>query len=123
MDETRPIEPPDERFRKSDRILKRPQFREIYNAGRKIHTKLFTAFVVPTGSGITRVGLTVTRKVGSSVERNRSRRLLREAFRRNRALATGQGADLVINAKRELVSAPYAEVEAEVRRLLARIGS
>ena len=123
MDELRPIEPPDERFRKSDRILKRPHFRQIYSSGRKIHSSLFTAFVIASDRVVPRIGFTVTRKVGSSVERNRCRRLLREAFRRNKALGLGLGVDLVINAKRELVKAPYAGVEAEVKRLFARIRS
>lgn len=123
MDETRPTEPQDERFEKSDRILKRPHFRQIYNSGRKFHTPLFTAFVLATDQANVRIGFTVTRKVGSSVERNRCRRLLREAVRRNKALGFGLGVDLVINAKRELVNAPYAGVEAEVKRLLSRIRS
>lgn len=123
VDGSRPIEPPDERFPKSGRILKRPHFRLIYASGRKIHTPLFTAFYVESYRPGLRIGLTVTRKIGSSVERNRCRRLLREAFRRNKALGLGLGVDLVINAKRDLVSAPYAGVEAEVKRLLARIRS
>ncbi len=123
MDESRPNEPPDERFRKSDRVLKRPHFRRIYNSGRKFHTPLFTAFVVESDRISPRIGLTVTRKVGSSVERNRCRRILREAFRRSKAQGLGLGVDLVINAKRELVNAPYAGVEAEVKRLLLRIRS
>lgn len=123
MNESRPIEPPDERFPKSERILKRPHFRQIYNKGRKFHTPLFTAFVVESSQHSPRIGFTVTRKVGSSVERNRCRRLLREAFRRSKTLGLGLGVDLVINAKRELVKAPYAGVEAEVKRLLTRIRS
>jgi ribonuclease P protein component len=82
---------------------------------------LFTAFIQERTDAGPRIGLTVTRKVGSSVERNRCRRLLREAFRRNRTLAEGLAVDIVINAKRELVSATYADVESELVRLLTRI--
>ncbi len=115
------MERADQRFPKSDRLLKRDAFRRVYEKGQKVHGRLFTAFVLSSESDTLRIGLTVTRKTGKSVDRNRCRRVLREAFRRNRNLATGTGADLVINAKRELVTAPYAEVEAEVARLLSRI--
>lgn len=115
------MEPADQRFPKSDRILKRSDFRRVYDAGRKLHSRLFTAFVLDRDDGELRVGLTVTRKVGPSVDRNRCRRLLREAFRRHQAAANGASADIVLNAKSELIRATYADVEAEMVKLLARI--
>lgn len=111
----------DEGFPKSNRLLSRDEFRKVYEHGQKIHGRFFIAFVLVSGAGSLRIGLTVTRKIGKSVERNRCRRLLREAFRRRRHKATEVGVDIVLNAKRELVSATFADVEAEVNRLLARI--
>jgi ribonuclease P protein component len=108
-------------FPKSGRLLKRESFKRTYEKGRKLHTRYFTAFVLESADSRARLGLTVTRKIGKAHERNRCRRLLREAFRRLQWNASGVGADVVINAKRELVSAPYQEVEAEVINLLARI--
>jgi ribonuclease P protein component len=115
------MEQADQRFPKTQRILKRSEFRRVYDAGRKVHGRLFTAFMVDSDAGALRIGLTVTRKVGASHERNRCRRLLREAFRKCRAAANGAGADVVINAKRELIGASYAEVEAEMVKLLTRV--
>jgi len=110
-----------DQFPKSQRIRKRGGFRRVYDAGRKVHGRFFTAFVLDAEPGSLRIGLTVTRKVGASHERNRCRRLLREAFRRNRAEANDVGADVVFNARREMVGASYAEVEAEMIKLLTRI--
>ena len=115
------MEQADQRFPKTDRILKRSEFRRVYDAGRKLHSRFFTAFVLDRDDGDLRVGLTVTRKVGPSVERNRCRRLLREAFRKQHAVADGAGADIVLNAKSDLVRATYADVEAEMVKLLTRI--
>ncbi len=115
------MEQASQKFPKSERLLKRGDFRRVYDTGQKVHGRLFTAFVLDSDTGALRIGLTVTRKVGASFERNRCRRLLREAFRRRHEVAVGVGADIVINAKRQLIGAPYAEVEAEMLKLLTRI--
>lgn len=111
----------DQKFPKSDRVLKREGFRRVYEQGRKIQSGLFTAFLVANQTGSPRIGITVTRKIGNSVERNRARRLLREAFRKNKWLAP-HGVDIVINVKRALLEAGYREVEGELVALLKRAG-
>jgi ribonuclease P protein component len=109
-----------ERLRKIDRLLARSAFRRVYERGRKIHTRYFTAFVLESDSDRVRLGLTATRRVGKAVDRNRCRRVLREAFRKHKN-ETGRAAlDIVINVKRELIVASYRDVETEVVKLLAR---
>jgi ribonuclease P protein component len=109
-----------EKFPKTDRILKRDVFRRVYEEGRKIQFRYFTAFVLEQADGV-RIGITTTRKIGNSVERNRARRLVREAFRRNKWLVP-QGVDIVINAKRSLVEAAYRDFESEFITFLQRVG-
>jgi len=110
-----------ETFPKTDRILKRDVFRRVYEEGRKIQFRYFTAFVLVKQSDGARIGITTTRKMGNSVERNRARRLVREAFRRNKWLVP-QGVDIVINAKRSLVEAAYRDFESEFIAFLQRAG-
>jgi ribonuclease P protein component len=110
-----------EEFSKSNRILKRERFREVYNAGRKVQARYFTAFVMPNQSEKPRIGITATRKIGNSVERNRARRLMREAFRKNKWLVPN-GVDIVINVKRALVEASYCELEGDFITFLKRAG-
>ncbi|PYT08175.1 MAG: ribonuclease P protein component [Acidobacteria bacterium] len=110
-----------EKFPKTNRILKRDVFRRVYEKGRKIHFRYFTAFVLATRAGTARIGITATRKIGNSVERNRARRLIREAFRKNKWLVP-HGVDIVINVKRSLVEAGYADFEAEFITFLQRAG-
>jgi ribonuclease P protein component len=66
------------------------------------------------------MGITVSRKVAGAVGRNRIKRLLREAFRRNRALWP-EGWEIVIVARRECVTATFAEIEEQLRRALGRL--
>ena len=110
-----------QKFPKTDRILKRDVFRRVYEEGRKTQFRYFTAFVLSKQTDGTRIGITTTRKMGNSVERNRARRLVREAFRKNKWLVP-HGVDIVINVKRPLVEAGYADFEGEFITFLQRAG-
>ena len=110
-----------EKFPKTDRILKRDLFRRVYEQGRKLQARYFTAFVLPNSGERARLGITTTRKIGNSVERNRARRLVREAFRKNKWLVP-RGVDIVINVKRPLVEAHYRDLEGDFIAFLERAG-
>jgi ribonuclease P protein component len=67
-----------------------------------------------------RLGISVSKRVGGSVTRNRVRRRLREIFRRSRELF-GEGAgDLVVNARPSASNATFDELAQEYRLLLTR---
>lgn len=109
------------KFPKSDRILKRDVFRRVYEEGRKLQFSYFTAFVLQKQALQPRIGITTTRKTGNSVQRNRARRLVREAFRKNKWLVP-YGVDIVINVKQALVGAVYRDFEDEFITFLQRMG-
>jgi ribonuclease P protein component len=109
------------KFPKTDRILKRDEFRRVYEQGRKVQARYFTAFILPSQNERPRIGITTTRKLGNAVQRNRARRLLREAFRKNKWLVP-VGVDIVINAKRLLIEAAYGDLEGDFIVFLERAG-
>ncbi len=76
-------------FTKADRILKRSEFLFLSKYGKRIQNEYFIAVFYPNRFGRTRLGITVTRKVGRAVIRNRIKRLTRETFRLNRHEITG----------------------------------
>ena len=56
-------------------------FRRLYHRGRSYASPLLVTYVLKNRSGDVRIGITTGKKVGKAVMRNRSRRIIREAFR------------------------------------------
>jgi len=106
----------DERFRPQDRIRKRSEYQSIYDKGRRIPSSSFVLFVQENDLGRPRLGITVTRRLGGAVKRNRGKRLIREIFRRHKAELSN--VDIVVNGRPGLPDAEYATVE---RELMARL--
>jgi len=115
------------------RLRRRLDFLRVQGQGTKHHVRHFLVFVVrnptpselssrPCGPGLpeARLGVTVTRKVGIAVVRNRIRRWVREAFRRERR-RFAPGIDMVWVAKRSAATGSYAEVHADMLQLSQRL--
>ena len=109
-----------QRFRRPDRLKKRYEFRQAQLSGRRIHTPHFLIVVVPNALQNTRLGITVTKKVGNAVQRNRIKRVVREVFRRNRPLFPASH-DLVFIAKRGSTVIDYASLLSELQRAAKKL--
>jgi ribonuclease P protein component len=97
----------DERFPWKQRIVKASDFQRLYRTGRRVDAGRFVLFGRPNGLGYYRLGLTVSRKVGCAVKRNRVKRLFREFFRRSSSEFPCPS-DLVVNAKRDCLAVASA---------------
>jgi ribonuclease P protein component len=92
----------------------------LYKTGRKIHSERFILFWRENGIGHHRLGITVSRKVGNSVVRNRVKRWFREVFRKYLREIPGQ-ADIIINAKSSCAKADYMGLREEFLTATQRI--
>lgn len=111
---------------KPEKLRNSRQFRSVYNQGQKFHTPIFTAFTIKNDGATPRVGITVTRKIGNAVVRNRCKRRLREVVRRYFAATSTEGArmvgyDLVINVKASLIEAEFKQIEEAFARMMMKI--
>jgi ribonuclease P protein component len=81
-------------------------------------TEGFVVLVRPTSilGGVSRLGVTVSRRVGNAVIRNRVKRWIREWFRKDRG-AIGPGLDLVVIARPAAARMTGSETHAALARL------
>ncbi len=94
------------------------------STGKRVHMRNFSLQGLSRGEpdGV-RIGLTVTKKVGGAVERNRIRRRLKEALRLCPNLAVQGGHDYVVVARREALAAPFAGLQLELQRAVTKLHS
>lgn len=107
-------------FGKDERVRKRQDYLRIYEQGTRHNSRRFTIITCRNPSGIRRLGMTVSKKAGNAVQRNRIKRLLREFFRVNKyRLPDAQ--DIVIIAKKGIFPLTYHDVSTELEgRLINR---
>jgi len=122
-----------ETFSRDDRLRKRREFEECYASGVRVSGRHLQLFLLPPSGAETaspaasataiarpRLGISVPRRVGGAVVRNRVRRRIREIFRRSRELFGDRGADVVVNARPSASEATFGELSDEYRSLLAK---
>jgi len=104
-------------FGRDERIRKRQDYLRIYQQGVRCYSAHFTIITCRNQAGVRRLGMTVSKKAGNAVQRNRIKRLLREFFRLNKSrLPASQ--DIVIIAKRGILPLMYRDVCTELESRL-----
>jgi ribonuclease P protein component len=92
------------------------QVRRVLHVGRTLQAKRVVLFLTP---GSSEVAVVASRRVGGAVQRNRARRILKEAWREVAPLA-GDGDDVVIVAREAIRGAKTRDLVAEMTELLRR---
>jgi ribonuclease P protein component len=109
-------------FAKADRILKRDEFIKLSKYGGRLQNQHFIAYFAAGRLGRSRLGITVTRKIGGAVERNRIKRLIREYFRLNRNFIRREW-DINIIAKKEAADLSSDKLFSSLQNVFDRISN
>jgi ribonuclease P protein component len=105
------------------RLTRRAEFLAVA-AGQRTHTALLTLQARPRSDApdaAARLGLTITRKAGGAVERNRMRRRLRAALRQVASGAAQPGHDYVIVARSGVIHASFNHLLADIQSAFRRV--
>jgi len=108
-------------FSRSERLRKSSDFDRVYSSGKRFTSSTLTVIFDASPVGATRVGLSVGRRIGKAVVRNRVKRLLREAFRLNKHRVK-KGYDIILVARKGVEELNFRQVEALVMDLFGRGG-
>jgi ribonuclease P protein component len=109
------------KFPRTKRLLRHADFQQVYEQGRRQFIGNMTVFFLRRAADSSaepysmRVGLTVGKVLGNSVERNRIKRRMREAVRASWP-AEGASVDVVFNPRKSVLQLPFGQLLAEVER-------
>lgn len=101
-------------------MLKRHEFVALSHTGKSVADRYFILAYRPNGLDRIRLGITVTKKVGNAVIRNRLKRIVREYFRHNRDRVKSR-CDINVIVKRSATGISTERAKASLDALVNRI--
>ncbi len=100
---------------REEKLRNSEDFKRAYLQGKRIRLPGLTIIIVRSPLPYCRIGISVTRKFGKAIERNRVKRLIRELFRRNKQVFP-PGHDLVFIPYRRCLSLGWRGLESNLAR-------
>ena len=117
---TEPSQPRRLAFPAKMRLHKSSEFDRAFREGRRAGGGIMSVQAVPNGLEYCRLGMAVNRAIGCSVQRNRIKRLFREAFRTHQHLVP-VACDVVIVPRRPWQAPDLEAVSTELLRLVQKV--
>lgn len=103
-------------FKKEEKLRNNREFRRVYDSGKSFANKYLVLFFIENDLTYNRVGFVTTKKLGNSVVRNKYRRRLKEAYKKNQSeIKTGY--DIILLFRAGAKDIDYWKVESALRHI------
>jgi ribonuclease P protein component len=104
-------------MKREERLTKPDQYTLVYNKGNTHSDRFLVLKAMPNLLELSRYGISVSKRTGKSVVRNRTKRLLREILR---LVPLDPGWDMIFIARGPAADSNYKQLEQSVINLLSR---
>lgn len=101
--------------------LKNNEFQHIYKNAKSYANRYLVMYVLKNDEGKSKLGISVSKKVGNSIVRHRLARLIREAYRLNKEMFNS-GLNIIVIARVSAKDKSYKEIESAFLHLLKMHG-
>jgi len=112
-----------EGFPKTERIRKSDEYTYVLQNGRRLRGRFVSAYWTRNEGALNRVGVAAGKKLGTAPVRNRLKRYIREAYRRNKRELPCQGFTIVFLATPSMIGRSWDDVQTDIRGLLHRMAA
>ncbi len=102
-------------------LKKNDDFTKCYRTGKPFAGRLIVLYVRQNGTDSSRLGISVSKKVGNSVVRHRVKRLIRESYRLHENMFNS-GLDMAVVARRQAAESDFHEIESALLHLADKAG-
>ena len=102
-----------------ERLKKRWEFQRGYRKGRKYWNREYVLYVYKNTCNRSRLGITASKKIGKSVQRNRAKRLIREVFRLSKDRIY-PGYDIIVVGRSPSIHLEYQSARKTLLRLFQK---
>lgn len=97
-------------------------FRRLYYKGKSYTNPALVVYSQKNGAGICRIGITVSKKTGNAVQRNRAKRVIRAAYRQVEPLLCGSW-DFVFVARSKTKYLKSTDIQKIMTEILQKAGA
>ncbi|HZH94220.1 MAG TPA: ribonuclease P protein component [Tissierellaceae bacterium] len=101
---------------KKNRLRKNMEFKKVYKARKNFWNRNLILYIKRNGTKETRIGVSITRKVGNAVVRNKLKRRIKELNRRY-IESLKEGYDIVIIPKKNAVDLSFKDLESALKHI------
>ena len=107
-------------FNRTQGLKKDSDFRKVYKHGKSFSSRYLVMYILNNKSENSRIGISVSKKVGKAIIRNKVRRRIKEAYRLNIDENVKIGYDIVFIARVAIKDAEYKDIEKSMKHLVKK---